>query len=587
MSKKKKKFNFWRSFWMLLSPSHGDFKKILGFLMVVEVVALIGPYSVKMIIDKFVNFKSEEIWLIVAWIGVMFFAEQSKSMLYYFQNNIIFKAVTDIEYYLSVQFQEKMVFLSLNYHEKENTGNKITKIEKGVGNVVNFLTSAVWEFLPVVIQFFVTLIILFVIDWRFAVTFLVFAPIFVWITYSSNKRLYPVRKKRFKSYEVASGKMAQAIMNINAVKSFVQEKREVSEYRKVREGIRIKEFFEWQTMLKSGLKRSFTIDLGRATMLFLGCWLVWNGNVSVGSLVFVVTLSEKAFFSLHRLSRFYDRVEESRESVRRFIDLIETENDIVSPENGIAPKDLKGEISFENVTFSYEGSKEKALNKVNIEIKPGSFVALVGPSGGGKTTLARMIYRHYDPVLGRVLLDGIDLKDYDLYGFRKFISIVPQEVEIFDASIADNISYGNPKAAMKEIKEAARIANAEEFIDKLEKGYNTVVGERGMKLSGGQRQRIGIARAILANPRILIFDEATSNLDSQSERLIQESMDRIAKNRTTIVIAHRLSTIQKAEKIIVIENGKIMEQGSHSELLKKKSGLYNKLTKLQSMGDID
>jgi len=183
-------------------------------------------------------------------------------------------------------------------------------------------------------------------------------------------------------------------------------------------------------------------------------------------------------------------------------------------------------------------------------------------------------------------LDGVDLRDYDLYGFRRFISIVPQEVEIFDASVRDNIAYAQPSGTQKEVEEAARVANAEEFILKLSEKYKTKVGERGIKLSGGQRQRIGIARAILANPRILIFDEATSNLDSYSEQLIQTAMDKITKNRTVIIIAHRLSTIKKADKIIVLSEGTITEQGNHNELAKKTSGIYAKLIKLQEMGEV-
>ena len=212
--------------------------------------------------------------------------------------------------------------------------------------------------------------------------------------------------------------------------------------------------------------------------------------------------------------------------------------------------------------------------------------ALVGPSGGGKTTIARLIYRHYDPQSGRVLLDGTDLKKYDVHGFRKFLAIVPQEVEIFDLSISENIAYAKPGASFKEIQAAARTANAAEFVDKLDKGYDTMVGERGVKLSGGQRQRIGIARAILANPSILIFDEATSNLDSQSEVLIQNAMEKISKNRTMIIIAHRLSTIKKADRIIVLENGQVAEKGSHAELSQVSGGLYAKLLKLQELGDV-
>jgi ABC-type multidrug transport system fused ATPase/permease subunit len=185
------------------------------------------------------------------------------------------------------------------------------------------------------------------------------------------------------------------------------------------------------------------------------------------------------------------------------------------------------------------------------------------------------------------LIDGYDVREYDLYSFRKFISIVPQEVEVFDVSVRENISYAKPKASLAEIRAAARVANAEEFITQLRDGYETMVGERGIKLSGGQRQRLGIARAILANPKILIFDEATSSLDSYSEKLIQEAMEKIRKNRTVIIIAHRLSTIKKADKIIVLENGKVVEEGSHTELSRVQGGLYEKLINLQRMGDVE
>ena len=241
---------------------------------------------------------------------------------------------------------------------------------------------------------------------------------------------------------------------------------------------------------------------------------------------------------------------------------------------------------FTDNSLVYRNSKIKALDDVSFKINSGCFTALVGPSGGGKTTVARLIYRHYDPLSGAVLLDGRNLAEYDLYSFRKFITIVPQDVEIFNSSVKENIAYARPGASLKEIEAAAKIANADEFIEKLAQGYNTLVGERGIKLSGGQRQRLGIARAVLANPKILIFDEATSNLDSYSEKLIQQALSKISKDRTVIVVAHRLSTIQKADKIIVLEDGKVAEQGSHLELAKTSGGLYNKLLNLQQMGDI-
>jgi ABC-type multidrug transport system fused ATPase/permease subunit len=277
---------------------------------------------------------------------------------------------------------------------------------------------------------------------------------------------------------------------------------------------------------------------------------------------------------------------ESSEAVERIHDLEVTESNIHNNPKGLKPKELEGRIEFQDVTFAYDGCAINALEGVNFEIKPSCVTALVGPSGGGKTTVVKMVYRHYDTDKGKIILDGKNLKEYDLYAFRKFIAIVPQEVEIFNTSVRENISYAKPKATLNEVKAAARIANAEEFIMQLNDGYETVVGERGIKLSGGQKQRIGIARAILANPRILIFDEATSSLDSHSEKLIQDAMEKISKGRTVIIIAHRLSTIKKADKIIVLEKGRVVEEGSHFELAQVSGGLYQKLLRLQAMGDI-
>jgi ATP-binding cassette, subfamily B, bacterial len=592
MSKKKEKKGleanrFWPDLWNLLAASQKKIKTLLLFTVIFELARLLGPFLLKLVIDSLVNFSPEKIIYILTLIGMMFLSEELNSFIHYLKDKRIFDILIDIEYYLPINAHKKLVSLSLGYHEKENTGNKITKIERGVTKIIELIGNLSWEVVPTLMELFITLIVLLIVDYRFGLSFMFFAPLFILITYKSNKTLQPVRRKRHKDYEVASGKMGQAIININAVKSFVQEKREVKEYGFIRNLIKVNEIKEWSRMLKSGLVRNFVIDSGRSVILLLGVYLVWQGQVTIGTLIFVITLSEKAYFSLYRLSRFYDRMEEGKEAVNRFVELNNERPNIANPNNGIKPSSLVGKIEFNQVSFSYEDDKFKALNKVNLKINSGCVTALIGPSGGGKTTVARMIYRHYDPNYGEILLDNKNLKDYDLYGFRKFISIVPQEVEIFNSSVKDNISYANPKASFKEVRAAAKIANAEEFIDQLPDGYDTLVGERGIKLSGGQRQRVGIARAILANPRILIFDEATSNLDSYSERLIQEAMERISRGRTMIIIAHRLSTIKKADKIIVLEGGKIVEQGGHLELSRLNGGLYAKLLKLQEVGDID
>ncbi|MFA5000132.1 MAG: ABC transporter ATP-binding protein [Patescibacteria group bacterium] len=578
---------FWTELWKLLKPFRRLFLTITAITIIAGLLNLAKPYILKMVIDGLGDLSAESWHFFLKLIALYLATDEFLSFIRYLSDRRILKLLVDLEYFLNVRAQEKLVNLSLGYHERENTGSKIIKIEKGADKISEFLGNFFWEALPTFLQMIIACGALLVMDWRIGLSFFFFAGLFVVITYWSNRRMYPVRKKIFKDYEVASGKMGQAIININAVQSFSQEDRELSEFEKIRARLSANENRQWGWMMKVGLGRNVLVDFGRAAVLFIGAYLVLHNSISVGSLIFILTLSEQAYGSLYRLSRFYDRMEEGREGVNRLIVLFNAASEIVNKENGIKPKNLIGEIEFQNASFHYANNERVAVKNLNFKINSGCVTALVGPSGGGKTTVARLIYRHYDPQSGRVLLDGKDLRDYDLHAFRKFLAIVPQEVEIFDISVAENIAYAYPDASREEIKAAARIANAEEFINKLSDGYETLVGERGIKLSGGQRQRIGIARAILANPRILIFDEATSNLDSQSERLIQDAMNKISRNRTMIIIAHRLSTIKRADKIIVLEKGRVLEEGSHLELAQVSGGLYAELLKLQKMGEVD
>jgi ABC-type multidrug transport system fused ATPase/permease subunit len=517
----------------------------------------------------------------------MFVSNQAFSFLGYFSNKRILALLAELEYYLSKNLQEKMVSLDLNYHERENTGGKISKIQRGILKINDLSANLFWDVVPTTFQVIFTGVALFWVDYRFGMAICFFIPVFVFLTLRINRILYPARKKRFDDQDKAAGILTQSIININTVKSFVQEKRETRNFEEVVGNIKENGIREFRRLFRYDLRRNLVIDLGRAFILIFGIFLVSKGSMTIGTLVFVFTISERSLVSLYRISRLYDRIMESGEAIEGIYKLLQEKSEIKSPKNGLKPKTLEGEIEFKNATFIYSESRIRALDRVSFKIGSGATTALVGPSGGGKTTVARLVYRHYDPTEGKIFLDGKNLKEYDIYSFRKFLAIVPQEVEIFNTSVKDNIAYARPEASFKEIQSAARIANAEEFIKELKDGYETLVGERGIKLSGGQRQRIGIARAILANPRILIFDEATSNLDSHSERLIQEAMEKIRKNRTVIIIAHRLSTIKKADKIIVLEKGRVAEEGSHTELSRSKGGLYQKLLELQEMGDVE
>ncbi len=577
---------FWSRLWSLIAPSHKQIIYLFVLILAYESFRFVGPYLLKRIIDLITNFTPEHIRDIFIFVALILVFDLLGMMIDYFSDKEVFKIITEVEKYLSVNAQIKMVRLGLSYHEKENTGNKIFKIQRGIDKIIELLSNSFWEVGPTIVQVILTAAVMFLVDWRFGLIFSLFAPLFAWLTAKLNLEIGPLRKYRHDRYEEAAGKMAQTIININTVKSFVQEEREIKEFSTIKHETKRVALFEYFKILKFNFSRMMVITLGRVLILLFGVYLVWQGNITVGSLVFIITISEKALLSLFRISRLYDRIMDSSEAIDRLYKLNNQELDIINPENGIKTKQLEGTIKFEHVTFTYRNSKIKALDDVSFKINSGCLTAFVGPSGGGKTTVARLIYRHYDPAGGRVLLDGKNLAEYDIYSFRKFITIVPQDVEIFNSSVKENIAYARPGASLKEIEAAAKIANADEFITKLAQGYDTLVGERGIKLSGGQRQRLGIARAVLANPKILIFDEATSNLDSYSEKLIQEALSKISKDRTVIVVAHRLSTIQKADKIIVLEDGKVAEQGSHLELAKTNGGLYNKLLNLQQMGAI-
>ncbi len=578
--------SFWKSIWILLRPSQKQIKKLLVLIVAMELVRLAGPYILKLVIDRLTNFDVTQLGNILLLIGAMFLINQGLSFIDYIADLRIFQILADADAYLANNAHRKMVFLSLGYHEKENTGSKVIKINRGVDKIDTLLGNFFWEVAPTTFQIIFTTVTLFFVNWRFGVIILIFVPAFIFLTLRVNTLVFPFRKKRFDEQEEAASLMTQSIVNINTVKSFVAELREYVQFSKATENVKNSVLREYGKIIQYNIARNLVIDLGRAFVLLFGIYLVIHGQITIGSVVFVYTISEKALLSLFRISRLYDRIMESSEAVERLYVLSKEESEIKNDPNGLKPKNIEGRIEFKKLSFHYKDSSVRALDKVDFSINSGCVTALVGPSGGGKTTVVRMLYRHYDPTEGQVLLDGKDLRAYDLYAFRKFMAIVPQEVEIFDTTVKENIAYAKPSASMAEIIAAARTANAEEFILQLKDKYNTTVGERGIKLSGGQRQRIGIARAILANPRILIFDEATSSLDSYSERLIQDAMDKISRNRTVIVIAHRLSTIKKADKIVVLERGKVVEEGNHTELSRLDGGLYQKLIKLQEVGDV-
>ena len=342
------------------------------------------------------------------------------------------------------------------------------------------------------------------------------------------------------------------------------------------------ELYAWWWMRAVEMVWEALIPMASAGLLFYGGWRVINGHMTVGDLMMFLVYLLMLLEPLAALASSATQFQNSLSGLDRILDLLGEPREMESTPHSLRADRNKtaGQMFFEDVTFLYPGTQTPALSDINLKVKAGQTVALVGPSGAGKTTICNLVARFYDPTSGRVTLDGRDLRDYDVESFRALLGVVEQDVFLFDGSIGQNIAYSRKHATAEEIRKAAEIANALEFIDKLPAGMNTLIGERVVRLSGGQRQRLAIARAVLADPRLLILDEATSNLDTESEQLIQQSLSRLMKGRTSFVIAHRLSTIAGADLIVVVEGGRILQTGTHAELMEL-GGKYRTMVEQQ------
>src|SRR6056297_1253731 len=511
-------------------------------------------------------------WIAAMMIGVYLL----KGVVYFGQKYLIsyvsYKAVRDIRNELYAKLQS----LSLSFYSTHKTGEIISRVTNDVNKLQSAIVDSSISLVYKSLTFLGGIGYLFYLNAQLTLFLVIMLPAMTYILKIFNTKIRKVSRDVQMKIANVSDVLQETLSAIRVVKSFGREEYEYERFSEQNEAnFRAKKKnAQYGAILTPSIE--FMASIAFTAILWYGGYQVLQGNMKPSELIAFFTMLLTISSPLKSLTNITATVQKALASAERIFEIIDIDKHIdYESENIIKLNEVNGKIVYDSVNFSYNHD-EKVLKDINLKANPGEIVALVGPSGAGKTTMVDLIPRFYDPDRGKLTLDGHDLKEIDVDNLRDFIGIVPQETILFSGTLADNIAYGDLEADMDAIKEAAKAANAHNFIVEFQDGYQTTVGERGVGLSGGQKQRIAIARAILKNPRILILDEATSALDAESESLVQEALEKLMKNRTTFVIAHRLSTIKNADKIIVLENGVIKDKGDHESLIDK-GGLYSEL----------
>lgn len=466
--------------------------------------------------------------------------------------------------------------LSFNFYDNQKTGQLMSRVTNDLFDITELCHHGPEDIVISVIKFVGAFVILLYIN--IPLTLIVFSiiPVMFVYAYKMKGNMHQAFKRNREKIADINAQIEDNLSGIRVVKSFANEDVEMHKFlesnNRFVDSKRNSYFI--MAMFHSGLG-AFTTLINVAVIIGGGIFIV-KDIIQLSDLLTYLLYINNLVDPVKQLINFTEQFQNGITGFDRFVEILEIEPDIVDKEGAITLKDVKGEIEFKDVAYQYNDTVAEVFHNINLDVKPGEYVALVGPSGVGKTTMCSLIPRFYDVTQGSIMIDGIDVRDISLYSLRKNIGIVQQDVYLFAGTVMDNIRYGKMDATEEEIIEAAKNANAHEFIMELPDGYNTYIGQRGIKLSGGQKQRLSIARVFLKNPPILIFDEATSALDNESEKVVQESLEKLAKNRTTFVIAHRLSTIRNAENIIVLTEEGISEKGTHEELLEL-NGIYAEL----------
>jgi ATP-binding cassette, subfamily B, bacterial len=459
------------------------------------------------------------------------------------------------------------------------TGGILSRLTGDVETTSGLLQMAVVSPTISLIRLLIAVAVLMALNWRLAVTALAIIPGVMALSFTFTRRIRPIYRSVRKDAEVIDGRVGETFSGIRVVRAFARESRELLDYLLGRHTVLRKELFAHRRELVIWTSWGLLTAAVNVVIVWYGGYLNVVGRATIGDIMAFQWYTFLLMGPVWNIVNSFSELQRSLAAMERVFEVLGMENDKPDRPDAVSAPRLVQEIRFENVEFEYREGRP-VVRDFNVAVPGGSVVALVGRSGAGKTTVTDLVARFHDPTRGRILLNGSDIRDFRLTSYRELLGIVQQDVFLFDGSVRDNIAYGRKDATDAEVEDAARRANAHEFIERLPEKYETTIGERGVKLSGGQQQRLAIARAILASPQILILDEATSNLDTESEQLIQASMATLLAGRTTFVIAHRLSTIRRADLILLMEDGRVIERGTHQELMSA-GGTYSRMVRRQ------